>query len=148
MTVGVLSSWTLVASRDSVCKKLFLFLITSGNRYFCNFSIILCNLQRVLLKGFLKIVSRGCWSEWTLMSCLPCISSDAIYPCRIQSQDTVSRLEHSFFLCWWGYVKWNGQGAPLVVKPHLLHCQMRLLEVSLGGVGHNSAARLLRRRDV
>ena len=58
MTVGVLSSWTLVASRDTVCKKLFLFLITSGNRYFCNFSIILCNLQRVLLKGFLKIVSR------------------------------------------------------------------------------------------
>ena len=44
-------------------------------------------------------------------------------------------------------MKLNGQGAPLVVKPRLLHCLIGLLEVSLEGVGHNSAGQLLRRRD-
>ena len=68
--------------------------------------------------------------------------SNAIYPCRIRSQETLSRFEHCFVL--W-CVKRNRQDVSLAVKLHLLHSQMRLFEVSLGGVGHNSAEQLLRR---
>ena len=52
------------------------------------------------------------------------------------------RFEHSFVL--W-CVKRNRQDVSLAVKAHLLHSQMRQLEVSLGGVGHNSTVQLLRR---
>ena len=132
-------------ARQSVCyKKLFPFLITNGE-------LALLQLQHHSLQSAGQLCSRSrkdclqglmVWVDCDVMFAVQV--SNAIYPCRIRSQETLSRFEHSFVL--W-CVKKNRQDVSLAVKPHLLHSQMRLLEVSLGGVGHNRAAQLLRRWD-
>ena len=85
------------------------------------------------------MVSRGWWSEWTIMSCFPYRKW-----CHFSKQDTIAKhsfldLSIIFFLSHRGCVTWSWQDGPPEVRLCLWSCQMLLLEGWQQGWHLNSA---------
>ena len=70
-----MSSLNTARDRVSATKSSFPFMYLTVDWYFCNLSLILCNLRGALLKDFLKIVSG-------FIDLSGLLHSDAIYPCE------------------------------------------------------------------